>query len=202
MLGVYVAFYLTNRKLENDKRALEKQYIQSMLEDLKMDEQQLTESTDTLKYYQSLLASLANYVHSNRIPGDSASVMIQGLYVYLPFIPRNNTYQTLVSSGSVDVIKDFALRQEIVELYHQHYGAIAVVDRLNEQQRNWLINPYLIRTIQYGSGGKVVNTQTLWSSSQFSNIVSTCYYSLNLKYEYDKAALEKCRSLRSKLEQL
>jgi hypothetical protein len=202
VLGVYVAFYLTNRKLESDKRALEKQYIQSMLEDLKIDENQLTESTDTLRYYRNLLASLTNYVYSSRIPEDSLSEMIQGLYVYLPFIPRNNTYQTLLASGSIDVIKDFTLRQQIVELYHQHYGAIAVVDRLNEQQRAWLINPYLVRTIQYGSGGRIVNTQELWSSSEFSNIVSACYYSINLKYEYDMAALDKCRALRSKLEKL
>ncbi|MBX2962991.1 MAG: hypothetical protein KF687_10805 [Cyclobacteriaceae bacterium] len=202
VVGVYVAFYLTNQKLENDKGALEQQYIQSMLEDLKTDEQQLTESTDTLLYYRNMLASLTKHIYSGEIPVDSLSEMIQALYVYLPFIPRNNTYQTLVASGSIDIIKDFTLRQQIVELYHQHYGAIAVVDRLNEQQRVWLINPYLIRTIQYGNLGRILNIQTLWSSSEFSNMVTTCYYSINLKYEYDKSALEKCRVLRNRLEQL
>lgn len=202
VVGVYVAFYLTNRKLESDKRALERQYIQSMLEDLKNDERQLTESTDTLLYYRNLLASLTKHVYSGKIPEDSLSEMIRGLYLYLPFIPRNSTYQTLVASGNIDIVREFSLRQQIVELYHQHYGAIAVVDRLNEQQRTLMINPYLIRTIQYGGQGKIMNTQALWSSSEFSNIITTCYYSINLKYEYDRAALDKCRALRNKLEQL
>src|SRR5690606_3745568 len=129
-------------KLESDKRALERQYIQSMLEDLKNDERQLTESTDTLLYYCNLLASLTKHVYSGKIPEDSLSEMIRGLYLYLPFIPRNSTYQTLVASGNIDIVREFSLRQQIVELYHQHYGAIAVVDRLNEQQRTLMINPY------------------------------------------------------------
>ncbi len=202
VFGVYVAFYLTNRKLESDKHSLEQQYIQSILEDVKTDEHQLTASTDTLSYYRNLLAALTGHIYSGKIPQDSLFEMIQSLYVYLPFIPRNNTYQTLVASGSVDIIKDFTLRQQIVELYHQHYGAISVVDRLNEQQRAWLINPYLIKNIQYGSGGRIANSEALWSNSEFSNIATTCYYYLNLKYEYDSKALEKCRVLREKLEQL
>lgn len=202
VLGVYAAFYLTNRKLESDKRALEQLYIQSILEDVKTDELQLKASTDTLRYYRNILASLTRHIYAGKFPQDSLSEMFYALYAYIPFIPQNNTYQTLVASGSVDIIKDFALRQQIVELYNQHYGAIAVVDRLNEQQRAWLINPYLIKNIQYGSQGRVVNSEALWSSSEFSNIATTCYYSINVKYEYDKGALEKCRALREKLERL
>lgn len=202
VLGVYAAFYLTNRKLDSDKRALEQQYMQSMLDDLRTDAHQLTASTDTLHYYVRLLASLTSHIYSGKIPQDSLSTMIQGLYVNLAFVPRNNTYQTLVASGSIDIFKDFALRQQIVELYHQYYGAIAVVDRLNEQQRTSIINPYLMKNIKYGSMGRVTNADSLWSDHEFTNIVITCYYFLNLKYENDRVALEKCEALINKLEQL
>lgn len=200
VVGVYAAFYLTNWKSNRDERDLEKSYLMSMSLDLKSDIEQLQQSTDTLRYYRSMLATLTRDIYSGRIPGpDSLMTMINGLYLYVPFIPGNSTYQSMLESGNLDVIEDFELRKYITELYHIHYGAIEVVDRLNNEQRANLINPYMFDHFVFGRHG-LTNADKLWKEPAFGNLVTSCYYSLNLKLMYDSIALQESKDLKIQID--
>lgn len=198
IIGVYVAFYLTERSANANSRQQARTYLTSMVDDLQNDIANLQMSTDTLAVFLKVSAALTNSIVKQRIPSDSVPMMINSLYVIVPFVPQDNSYQVLQSSGKFDAISNVELRKKITELYYQRYGAIRITDEIANQQRNALILPYLMKNIQMHSGG-LKNAEILWKDNMFANIAVATQYSLAMKYQLDSLALTKAKELHASL---
>jgi len=198
IIGVYVAFYLTERSAQSNSRKQARTYLTSMADDLLNDIEGLQESTDTFRYVLKVSQSLTKSIITQRIPADSVQAMINSLYIIAPFIPQDNSYQSLKASGKLDAIDNVELRRKITELYYQHYGAIRISDDISNQQRTALITPYLMKNIEYRSNG-LQNVEALWKDNMFANIAFSTQYSLSLKYQLDSVALVKAKELHALL---
>lgn len=194
IIGVYAAFYLTERGSAANSRRQADTYLASIADDLRADIQQLTSSTDTLRYFMKVSKTLTRSVARQRIPQDSLGEMIRCMYLIVPFIPKDNSYQSLVTAGKLDAVEDFELRKKMTELYHQHYGAIRVTDEITNQQRNELVMPYLLRNIQFRGAG-LRNATQLWRDNMFANLAFSTQFSLQMKYQLDSTALLNAKQL-------
>lgn len=198
IIGVYIAFFLTAQSSIANGRRQAKAYLSSMATDLGSDIERLTVSTDTLRYYAAVSRSLSKSVVSKKIPTDSLNAMVSSLYLIVPFIPKDNTYQSLLSSGSLDLIEDFQLRSKITELYHEHYGAIRVTDDISNQMRIEMITPYLMKNLKYNAAG-LANAAELWQDNMFVNLAFSMQYTMEMKFQLDSTALLRATELRNLL---
>ncbi len=189
MVGVTIAFYLSNRKESSDREKLEKSSLESVIQDLDRDIAFLTQSTDTLTALKGKLKIVVDKLMAN-VALENADESFGILFVQLPFIPSDNTYQSLLASGKLDVIEDFSLRKQMTDLYHQHYQVIKIIDQLSSQQKNTLIYPYLMRINPLNIAGIDTKDPAFINANLFS------YYYLTQKIQYDTLALESARRLR------
>ena len=198
VIGVYIAFYLTERSAQANSRKQAKTYLTSMIDDLEVDIATLSIATDTLTSFLKVSRSLTNSIITQRIPPDSVQMMINSLYIIVPFSPQDNSYQLLKSSGKFDAISKIEIRKMITELYYQHYGVIRITDEIASQQRTALILPYLMKNIQMRSSG-LQNAEALWKDNMFANIAFSTQYALVMKHQMGSVALTKAKELHSLL---
>ena len=193
VVGVTLAFYLSNRKASSDQKELELSSLRSMVSDLKSDIAVLIESTDTLQVMKDHLQQTVNTIMLGQSP-DNLGKSIGILYVQLPFIPNDNTYQSLVTSGKLDVLTDFEMRKQITDLYHNHYQTIKIIDELSSAQKNTLVFPYLMNLNPLD-----IKTVNIKEAAFINTNLFTLYY-LTQKLDYDKKALEKAIKLKESIE--
>lgn len=198
IVGVYVAFYLTERSAQATSRKQAKAYLASMADDLGNDIKNLQVATDTIRQVLKVSQTLTRSIATQRIPTDSVQVMINSLYIIAPFTPQDNSYQSLKASGKFDAIDNVELRRKITELYYQHYGAIRITDEISNQQRTALITPYLMKNIRYRASG-LQDPEALWKDNMFGNIAFSAQYALLMKHQLDSVALSKAKELHSLL---
>ncbi len=190
IVGVTIAFYLSNRKEYSEQIQLEKYSLESIVADLNEDILFLQESTDTIRILKSKLNSFIGQLLSGQVNRDSLFQNIGILYVQIPFLPKDNSYQSLVASGKLDVIRDFELRKQLTELYHRHYQAIKLVDQMSTQQKNSLVLPYLM-TLNLGRPQSInINDPIFVNANMYSR------YYLTQKFEMDSTALQSAIRLR------
>jgi len=197
IIGVYVAFYITERSARASKQKQVQYMLSSMADDLEEDIKNLKGSTDTLKFFLKVSKSLANSVAIGHPPKDSINFMINSLSIMLPFVPKDNSFQSLQMSGNFELV-DMKLRKEITELYHQHYGAIRISDNISEQMRIEMIAPFLMQHLQFDANG-LKNANELWKNTMFVNLAFSTQYSLRLKYQLDSTAYLHATELRNLL---
>lgn len=195
IIGVYIAFYLTERSAIANERRQVKTFLASMADDLNQDIESLTIATDTLTFYKNVSRALAQSVITQQIPTDSLSVMINSLYLIVPFVPKDNSFQSLLVSGKLDQIENLELRKKITELYHEHYGAIRISDNIADQMRIEMITPFLMRNLKFNATG-LTNAKELWRDNMFVNLAFSTQFSLGLKHELDSTALVHATTLR------
>ncbi len=200
IIGVYIAFYITERASATKDHRQAKVFLAAMADDLEEDISSLTESTDTLRYYTKVLQALTRSVVTKRIPKDSLNDMISGLYLIVPFNPKDNSYQSLLASGKLELVGDFDLRRKITALYHQHYGAIRITDDISNQMRIQLITPFLMERMRFSSSG-LVNAEELWRDNMFVNMSFSMHYSMLMKYRADSVALVHAKELKQLIEE-
>jgi hypothetical protein len=196
VIGVYIAFYLTERSNNANSRRQAHAYLASMADDLQSDINELTMSTDTLRYMMKVSQALTQSIVTQKINKDSVTDMISSLYLIIPFNPKDNSYQSLLASGKLDAIENFELRKKITELYHQHYGSIKIFDDISNQQRISIITPYLMRTMQFNLSG-LANASQLWKDNMFANLAFSMHYGNTMKHTLDSTALVHAKELRS-----
>jgi len=193
IVGVTIAFYLSNRKERTEQAQLERNSLESIVVDLNNDIEFLTASTDTLQTLKSKLQHFVGDLMAGQATRDSLFEYISIQYVQLPFFPSDNTYQSLVVSGKLDVISDFELRKQLTELYHRHYQTIKLVDELSSQQKNQLILPYLM-TLNHGRPQSI----NIYEPSFVNTNMYSLYY-LTQKLTLDSVALESAINLRASI---
>lgn len=196
IIGVYIAFYLTERSNNANSRRQANAYLASIADDLQSDITELTISTDTLRYIMKVSQALTQSIVTQKISKDSVTAMISSLYLIIPFNPKDNSYQSLLASGKLDAIENFDLRKKITELYHQHYESTKIFDDISNQQRINIITPYLMKNMQFNVSG-LANTSQLWKDNMFANLAFSMHYGNTMKYTLDSTALVHAKELRS-----
>lgn len=199
ILGISIAFFLENMRERSTFKKQEKEYIGGLIKDLKTD----IEMLDTLIQFNGLILDATSSLSDGSIGIRPVNDTLLANQVYLiqynpPFTPQRTTYESLKTSGQTNIISDFEMRNQIVELYEQYHRGAQEYDRaLSEHVRDY-VKPYSINKIAYTSR-KTVNDQFL-EDGQFRNIIFPYKYLFEAKNEFYKLLKSQTEALIEELE--
>lgn len=182
VLGISIAFYLEEYSNEKTELALEKKYLEGLATDLNAD----LEALDTLIKVNEMIikatTSLAsatntqNYRDPSQLRNDVLIIQYNP-----PLVPQKTIYESMKASGKMDLIRDFELRNSLVELYEQYYrGTSQYDDALNDHVRDF-IKPFFMENIRFIDGG--VDDNFLKELS-FKNMIYSYQYLFRAKNEF------------------
>lgn len=182
ILGISIAFYLEGYKEEANNRTQEKKYLQSLIEDLETD----IEALDTLAYVNkrisNALIKVSNASSGAPYPQDSLVGFMFGIQYNPPFSPQRTAYESMKSSGKLDLISNFELRNEVVELYEQYYWGTSEFDVSLLNHINGFVKPYFMKNIVFT--GRNSMDESFLDSHEFKNIIYSYRYLFLAKVDF------------------
>ncbi len=122
IVGISIAFWLSELAEESKKKELEVQYLQDLMEDLKED----VELIDYLTLLnqdvaETLGKALEYYARSDKPMNlDSLTTYADAIGKLNLFQPQNFTYLSLKQSGDFKIIKDHNIRKKLIRLYSSY----------------------------------------------------------------------------------
>lgn len=198
ILGISIAFYLEGYKEESNNRNKEKKYLASLIEDLETD----IEAIDTLlvinERITKALVDLSNASINRTSLSDSALINNMFSIQYNPpFTPQRTTYESLKSSGRIDLIKDFELRNRVIEIYEQSYRGSSEYDlALSEHVRDF-VKPFYIKNVKFKSAFALEDD--FLRMSEFRNITFSYRYLFQAKNRFYTNVLTQVTELKDDL---
>ncbi|WP_424961463.1 DUF6090 family protein [Ekhidna sp.] len=198
ILGISIAFYMEGWREEAGNRMQEQKYLESMATDLQTD----MEALDTLlKINEEISSALVNLSMASvgRPYGSDSALMFQTLKIQYnpPFTPQRTAYESLKASGKMDLISDFELRNQIVDLYEQFYrGTTEYDDALEEHVRDF-VKPYYMKNVRF-TGPQSIDPSFL-NDDEFRNIIFAYRYLFIAKNEFYKKVLSKTDSVKNEI---
>lgn len=194
-LGVTAGFLLNNWQLDQQDQALEKKYLNGFLEDVSANiaELQNTVETDSLRLNRinPLLLSIRS------LPLDSANSVAR-LIVHLSRLElRKNTYENITNSGNLGIIRDFALKEALVDYYVACDG-LAFVEDYFARYFNDYVMPFIFKNFDI-LRGEFRSANSL-KTIRFSNVVAGYYSMVQQRKVACEDLLEKSRALREQLQ--
>ncbi len=123
LLGITIAFWLSNLGEKRTENRLEQLYLQQLMEDLTMDingfkrgivynDNKIEDLSKGIGYLQSQPRRMAS--------ADTIAKYALRVGNYNFFYPTNNSYLTLQQSGDLKIIKDQELKKKLISLYQSY----------------------------------------------------------------------------------
>jgi len=203
ILGISIAFYLEGYRQEQSNKLQERKYLQSLLEDIETD----IEKLDTLiSFNDEIKTALINLSDMSvrrtsfeqLYSSDTAFIRSLSYIRYNPpFSSQGSSYESLKASGKMELIADFELRNQIVELYEQYYQGTAEYDQAIKELVRDFVSPYYMNEIRF-SGAWSVDHSFLYDG-KFQNMIFTYRYLFLAKDEFYRAVREESVDLREEL---
>lgn len=135
ILGITIAFWLSNLGEIKKENRLENSYLQQLRDDLITDINVLDRGIKSSEKKIAFLEQGLGFILSNQrttISADTVAkyVLTVGDFGYF-FTPTNDTYLTLQQSGDLKIIKSLELKKKLVTLYKYY-------DLIKLEQKNFL----------------------------------------------------------------
>ena len=133
-LAVTLGFFLENQREHYIEHKREKQFISTMVEDLKSDTAQLTETIAYKKSKEKMLDSLITYLSRGEYQKYGNDIYYYARNVTRPqyFSPNDRTIQQLKNSGALRLIRKLSISDSIM-YYDQQ---LRYLFTLNEDERS------------------------------------------------------------------
>ncbi len=139
ILGVSLAFYISDSSARKKEKKELDQIIQSLIDELDTDINVYeTYQIQSNKEHAKKIQEVINLIQSNR--QDSLYEKFSYINSFNNYAPRNVTFNSITSSGKVDLIGDYELRRKIT-YYHEVW--VAEANFKGENQVNFYNNNLL-----------------------------------------------------------
>ena len=142
LLSLAFSSWLENRKDRKEEKLALEQIKENLLTDLQQLEEQLELRQRQLAFSQQMLEQIA---------GDSLSIdqntFVQGmryLAITVSFTPNTVTFETLKSTGQLDLIEEKQILENLVGLYQIQYGSLALNNGDLASFRERYILPFIL----------------------------------------------------------
>lgn len=198
ILGISIAFYLESYKEEESNRTQERKYIESIIKDLETDIQFLDTLGFTNQRISDALVTLSNASLGMESVSDTVLMNLTLTIQYNPpFTPQRTTYESLKSSGKMDLIGSFELRNNVVDLYEQYYRGTNEYDySINEHVRDF-IKPFYMNNVRFNSGRSV--SPDFLSKNEFRNMIFAYRYLFIAKANFYKKVRSRADEVKTEL---
>lgn len=146
VIGILIALGVNNWNEDKKNRVIEKEYLARIHNDLVLDTTQfrkiIKENLELREEIKDLLVTLYDGIDSieqvQRIGATYDKALDQ------VFSPNDNTYKGMVSSGTLGLVQNLDLKEEIVNLYSEYDQKEALFSGIGQ----WMISVATAETIQ------------------------------------------------------
>lgn len=139
ILGVYLAFYISERAKINQDKKESILLMNSLVDDLSADivSYETYEIPENIKHQQNV-TNLLNVISSDNI--DQLGAQLTSIFQLENFTPTTSTYSSMKSSGKIGLIDDLALRKSLNDYYD---GLVIESEKKGEYQVEFFTNELL-----------------------------------------------------------
>jgi hypothetical protein len=168
-LGISAGFLLQNHNETAREKEMELNYLGGFNNDILEN----IETLETQIKFDSTWITRINYAIHQILDGslsyDSACSLMKGMAEFSRFTSQNVTYLNIISSGNLDLIRDYELRQSIVEYYHEvdEFDLVEVYLH-NFSQDNFI--PFMLEN--YDIFDKKLKSEEIHKQLSFKNMVA------------------------------
>jgi len=197
LIGITIAFQLQNWKENRANNSVREQYLINLSSDLYQDSLELQAMVDTMQHQTRMMSLLVRDMYSPQ-PSDSIFEHTMGMFSASRFDAFNTTYQSMISSGDMKLIKNFELRKEIIDLYERQHFEIEAFDESHLNVFYDHIYPVLYEDVIFTGPRNLQNVEFL-KDPKFVNLAHANNGLLQRKLSAYEKALTATTALREKL---
>ena len=179
-IGVSAGFLFDNFREEQSNRKLEYKYLESFYNNVVADsveiQNMILNSQNNIDISGRTVASM----QAGTITNDSALVVLSVMATYNSLNLENASYESVVNSGNLGLIRDFEISEQIVYYYRSHEDMRYVEQVYNDYISNYIL-PYISKKLDFISE-QFVEDFTV-NDIEFRNITSGYYVIATQKME-------------------
>jgi len=179
-IGVSAGFLFDNFREERSNIKLEDKYLESFYNNLVADsveiQSMILSNQNNIDISERSVASM----QAGTITNDSALVVLSVMGTYNSLNLENATYESVVNSGNLGLIRDFEISEQIVYYYRSHEDMRYVEQVYNDYISNYIL-PYVSKKLDFISGQFVEDFSV--NDIEFRNITSGYYIISRQKME-------------------
>lgn len=147
IFSISASFALDEWKDKRQRQELEQLYLKELAEDIQADMNQLAEIVAETRSIIQIADSLISPVRPDAYSDYNQFVENMRLIFKRPrFVARDATFSNLKSTGNMQAISSFRLRNALFE-YYSRYESIVLVEAAELENSNTLLGPYIVKRI-------------------------------------------------------
>ena len=186
-IGTTAAYALNSFRDSIKAGNLEEKYLKSLQADIDKNIEELKELIEIIEDNDNAIQKLVVMVSKEEYNSDTIIKYSARMSFSFEFIPYSATFDTLKTTGDIEFISDYDLKDDIVQLYHE-YEEIKESDQLHKKFMNDHIIPYLWENIDM-INGKALN-DNFYKTSAFNSILTDYLLILSQQKEAYKRGIE------------
>ena len=196
-LGVTGGFLFNNLGQNLQDKKTEQRYLLSFQEEVKLNIVELQDGIRDDSLWLNRANKLVNMFMNDHIPVDSALEVVGIINSFTRVSLVTNTFENITNSGSLNLISDFQLKQNIVN-YYAEIEEVKVSDDFSFTLFNEYIVSFVLSELSLFKTG-FINNKTV-HSTRFSNAFAISISIRENRRDVYKKLLAESKSLLSKFE--
>ena len=178
--GVTVGFVLNNFREERVSRKSEQIYLENLLINLRADSAEIVNhieaNTNNVEVTREAVSSFRDQSINHDLALEALSVMV----TYNDISLQDATYQSIVGSGNLSIIRDIEFRMQLVE-YYQFLEQVRKVENVHNEYITSYVLPFVMQNMDMTAGS--LSDQFDLGSIGFRNLTAGYYVLENQKME-------------------
>ncbi|MPR34427.1 hypothetical protein [Salmonirosea aquatica] len=151
ILSISISFALDEWKDNRRRQELEELYLKELAEDIASDMNQLKEVVAETRLIVQKTESLSKLGQEGTSPGyDQFAKDVRFIFKRPRFVARDATFSDLKSTGNMQVISSFPLKNALFD-YYSHYTSVVLIEAAEAEASNSLLGPYILRRLPLGN---------------------------------------------------
>lgn len=150
-VGITAGFFFENFRQDRADRLQEHKFMVSFLNNVKTDSSVIHTSLDNFQNNLDISLRTLEAMDTSDITIDSAMLMMGVIGTYDDMFLQDATYASIISTGKLDLIRDYELRDNILK-YYQSVKSMQFVEGLYNHYLNTLLFPYIYDHMDFLTG--------------------------------------------------
>ncbi|TFH28486.1 MAG: hypothetical protein E4H10_00135 [Bacteroidia bacterium] len=195
-VGVTGGFLFDSYRDDRSDRNLEKKYLVSLHQNLVADSTELHASIGNNRNNVDISEQVVRSMRRSNLSSDSALRVIQVMVSFYNLNLNDATYQSIVSSGNLGLIRDYKIKEKIVNYYQSQEDMQYVEGVYNNYINNYVI-PYVFKYVDFISGETDLGFDA--NDREFRNITSGYYVLARQQIELMESLDSICLDLKNRV---
>ena len=171
VLSISASFALDEWKDNRQRQELEQLYLKELAVDISSDMNQLAGIVAETRSIIQAADTLMNFSSKNGNKDYNQFVKdVRFIFKRPRFVARDATFSNLKSTGNMQVISSFQLRNALFD-YYSRYESTVLVETAELEASNTLLGPFILKRITLNKNAQKIPLASVSGEVEFQNIV-------------------------------